>query len=109
MFIFDFFFQDKQYVGFATLPNQVHRKSVKKGFDFTLMVAGMSEIITIACDTDFMLIFVNNKSIVCVLGESGLGKSTLVNSLFLTDLYKDRKLLNAEGKNSLKGTGRHLY
>ncbi|ETE63270.1 Septin-5, partial [Ophiophagus hannah] len=28
--------------------------------------------------------------------ESGLGKSTLVNSLFLTDLYKDRKLLNAE-------------
>ncbi|KYO39508.1 hypothetical protein Y1Q_0018611 [Alligator mississippiensis] len=59
---------EKQYVGFATLPNQVHRKSVKKGFDFTLMVAG----------------------------ESGLGKSTLVNSLFLTDLYKDRKLLNAE-------------
>uniref|UniRef100_A0A8C2SY24 Septin 4 n=1 Tax=Coturnix japonica TaxID=93934 RepID=A0A8C2SY24_COTJA len=59
---------DKEYVGFATLPNQVHRKSVKKGFDFTLMVAG----------------------------ESGLGKSTLVNSLFLTDMYRDRKLLNAE-------------
>ncbi|TNN49268.1 Septin-5 [Liparis tanakae] len=31
-------------------------------------------------------------------GESGLGKSTLVNSLFLTDLHKDRKLLNAEGE-----------
>ncbi|XP_053335071.1 septin-5-like [Clarias gariepinus] len=61
--------QDKEYVGFATLPNQVHRKSVKKGFAFTLMVAG----------------------------ESGLGKSTLVNSLFLTDLYKDRTQLNAEG------------
>ncbi|KAI4897563.1 hypothetical protein NFI96_020850 [Prochilodus magdalenae] len=60
--------QDKEYVGFATLPNQVHRKSVKKGFAFTLMVAG----------------------------ESGLGKSTLINSLFLTDLYKDRKMLNAE-------------
>uniref|UniRef100_A0A8C5EB77 Septin n=1 Tax=Gouania willdenowi TaxID=441366 RepID=A0A8C5EB77_GOUWI len=59
---------EKEYVGFATLPNQLHRKSVKKGFDFTLMVAG----------------------------ESGLGKSTLVNSLFLTDLHKDRKLLNAE-------------
>ncbi|XP_056141514.1 septin-4-like [Lampris incognitus] len=60
--------KDKEYVGFATLPNQVHRKTVKKGFIFTLMVAG----------------------------ESGLGKSTLVNSLFLTDLYKDRKVLNAE-------------
>lgn len=50
------------YVGFANLPNQVHRKSVKKGFEFTLMVAG----------------------------ESGLGKSTLINSLFQTDLYPDR-------------------
>ena len=48
-----------RYVGFANLPNQVHRKSVKKGFEFTLMV----------------------------VGESGLGKSTLINSLFLTDLY----------------------
>ncbi|KAH0625561.1 hypothetical protein JD844_015130 [Phrynosoma platyrhinos] len=36
----------------------------------------------------------------CPLGESGLGKSTLVNSLFLTDLYKDRKLLNAEERIS---------
>ncbi|KAH0539569.1 septin-7 isoform X4 [Cotesia glomerata] len=47
------------YVGFANLPNQVYRKAVKKGFEFTLMV----------------------------VGESGLGKSTLINSLFLTDVY----------------------
>lgn len=33
--------QDKEYVGFAALPNQLHRKSIKKGFDFTLMVAGL--------------------------------------------------------------------
>ncbi|XP_076069926.1 septin 1 isoform X4 [Oratosquilla oratoria] len=26
------------YVGFANLPNQIHRKSVKRGFEFTLMV-----------------------------------------------------------------------
>lgn len=28
------------YVGFANLPNQVFRKSVKKGFEFTIMVVG---------------------------------------------------------------------
>ncbi|KAM4795339.1 septin-4 isoform 2-T2 [Rhinophrynus dorsalis] len=60
--------EDKEYVGFATLPNQVHRKYVKKGFEFTLMVAG----------------------------ESGLGKSTLINSLFLTDLYRGRQLPSPE-------------
>uniref|UniRef100_A0A9J8CFH6 Septin 2 n=1 Tax=Cyprinus carpio carpio TaxID=630221 RepID=A0A9J8CFH6_CYPCA len=58
------------YVGFANLPNQVHRKSVKKGFEFTLMV----------------------------VGESGLGKSTLINSLFLTDLYPERVIPGAAGE-----------
>uniref|UniRef100_A0A8D8Q6B4 Septin n=1 Tax=Cacopsylla melanoneura TaxID=428564 RepID=A0A8D8Q6B4_9HEMI len=61
---------DREYIGFATLPEQVHRKSVKKGFDFTLMV----------------------------VGESGLGKSTLVNSLFLSDLYGDRKVPNVNDR-----------
>lgn len=39
-------------------------KTVKRGFEFTLMV----------------------------VGESGLGKSTMINSLFLTDLYSNRNL-----------------
>ncbi|XP_022656518.1 endochitinase A-like isoform X3 [Varroa destructor] len=46
-------------VGFSTLPEQVYNKTVKRGFEFTLMVCG----------------------------ESGLGKSTLVNSLFCADIY----------------------
>jgi len=51
--------ESHRYLGFANLPNQLYRKSVKDGFEFSLMV----------------------------VGESGLGKSTLINSLFLTDIY----------------------
>jgi len=50
------------YVGFSKLPYQVYRKAVKKGFEFNLLIAG----------------------------ESGLGKSSLVNSMFLSDILTRR-------------------
>ncbi len=28
------------FVGFANFPNQIHRRSVKRGFQFTMMVVG---------------------------------------------------------------------
>lgn len=34
------------YVGFASLPNQVYRKSVKRGFEFTLMVVGKNTLLS---------------------------------------------------------------
>lgn len=63
---------DREYIGFASLPDQIHRKTIKKGFEFTLMVAG----------------------------ETGLGKSTLINTLFLTDLYQDRVVPPVQGNTN---------
>lgn len=72
---------ERDYIGFATLPEQVHRKSVKRGFDFTLMV----------------------------VGESGLGKSTLINSLFLGDLYKNRKIPDVKGRCSSNFSSANVF
>ncbi|KAK9312427.1 Septin-domain-containing protein [Lipomyces starkeyi] len=50
------------FVGFSNLPIQWHRKSIQNGFNFNVMV----------------------------VGESGLGKSTLVSTLFDMPLYPPR-------------------
>ncbi|VVT51143.1 uncharacterized protein SAPINGB_P002998 [Magnusiomyces paraingens] len=52
----------RSLVGFANLPNQWHRKSIKKGFNLNVMV----------------------------VGESGLGKSTLISTLFNRTLYPSK-------------------
>ncbi|AMD21881.1 HFR026Cp [Eremothecium sinecaudum] len=51
------------YVGFANLPKQWHRKSIRRGFNLNLL---------------------------CV-GAKGLGKSTLINTLFNKELYATRQ------------------
>ena len=38
--LFHLFQEDDEYIGFASLPEQVHRKAVRRGFEFTLMVVG---------------------------------------------------------------------
>ncbi|KAJ1727122.1 Cell division control protein 3 [Coemansia biformis] len=62
------------YVGFSNYPNQQHRRSIKRGFNFTMMV----------------------------VGESGLGKTTLINTLFESKVYPAS---DSAGDGSPRGTG----
>ena len=39
------------YVGFANLPNQWHRKSVRKGFNFNVMVVGAQTLCSLGSCT----------------------------------------------------------
>ena len=66
----------ENFVGFSKVAQQVRRKAVLKGFDFVLMV----------------------------VGETGLGKSTLMNSLFFTDISSSKKgkILNTGKTTSLE-------
>ncbi|KAH9278923.1 Septin-7 [Echinococcus granulosus] len=51
-------------VGFSKLPKQIYRKTIKRGFTFNIMLVGVA----------------------------GLGKSTFLNTLFMTDIYNDEFL-----------------
>ena len=63
--------QITNYVGFANLPKQWHRKSIRNGFNFNLL---------------------------CV-GKSGLGKTTLINSLFNQEFNDNDDINNQSIEN----------
>ncbi|KAI8384754.1 cell division/GTP binding protein [Radiomyces spectabilis] len=56
------------YVGFDTITQQIEKKMLKRGFQFNVMV----------------------------VGQSGLGKSTLVNTIFASHLIESKGRLNAD-------------
>lgn len=72
------------HVGFDSLPDQLVNKSVQNGFIFNILSIGklMKKLYFIASQLVVLSIHVSIKT--SVIGETGLGKSTLMDSLFNT-------------------------
>lgn len=90
MYFFNVLQQQKNlegYVGFASLPNQVYRKSVKRGFEFTLMVVGKNTHCSALCWPLFymnhFIVFIavgilESFTVVCIFIHKGLAPSFAV-------------------------------
>ena len=77
------------YVGFDTITQQIEHKLLKRGFQFNIIVVGKF---------DFFVEFFTNKTrlYLWTLGQTGLGKSTLINTIFASHLIDSKGRLNAD-------------
>lgn len=82
-------------IGIANLPNQRHKIVAKRGAAFTIMVCvGLFfSRSSIAIKVPFQCAANTNSTSHQVAGESGLGKTTFINTLFSTTIknYADHK------------------
>lgn len=78
------------YVGFDTITQQIEKKLLKRGFQFNVMVVGKSLFLS--------LLFIHSPPLFFYfpfLGQSGLGKSTLVNTIFASHLIESKGRIEA--------------
>jgi septin 3/9/12 len=67
------------HVGFDSITSQIERKLLKRGFQFNVMCVGM-------CRANVSSIALTNLT----LGQTGLGKSTLINTIFASHLIDSK-------------------
>jgi cell division control protein 12 len=77
--------------GIANLPNQRHKIVAKNGANFTLMVCGKVFLFT---KCEFCSILMHEQ----ILGESGVGKTTFVNTLFTSTIKEPKNLVKRRSK-----------
>lgn len=78
------------YVGFETITRQIEHKLLKRGFQFNVIVVGTSSSKTslglaVLCVNWFLTLVLFGYT-----GQTGLGKSTLINTLFASHLIDSK-------------------
>ena len=76
----------KSHVGFDSITNQIERKLLKRGFQFNVICVGQQ--LLIRCQENYVLTF--------FAGQTGLGKSTLINTLFASHLIDSKGRLSPD-------------
>lgn len=70
------------YVGFDTITQQIEHKLLKRGFQFNVIVVGM--LLPFSVYNHFSDVACANA------GQTGLGKSTLINTIFASHLIDSK-------------------
>lgn len=70
----------KSHVGFDSITSQIERKLLKRGFQFNVICVGMSWPRSSRLGSD----------LIHRLGQTGLGKSTLINTIFASHLIDSK-------------------
>lgn len=73
----------KSHVGFDSITNQIERKLLKRGFQFNVICVGKRSHLNI-----------NNRWLRVCIGQTGLGKSTLINTIFASHLIDSKGRLS---------------
>jgi len=78
------------YVGFETITRQIEHKLLKRGFQFNVIVVGAcffrAPLMLAVLDIELFL----TVALSGCTGQTGLGKSTLINTLFASHLVESK-------------------
>jgi predicted ATPase len=92
----------QSYVGFDSITQQIEHKLLKRGFQFNVIVVGQYFHCSFPLSTNMILLCLRKKSFsqlpVCTrfltgvyfTGPTGLGKSTLINTIFASHLIETK-------------------
>lgn len=71
------------YVGFDSITAQIEHKLLKRGFQFNVIAVGTFALA-------FAHSWVWGLKGMCLIGQTGLGKSTLINTIFASHLVESK-------------------
>ena len=84
------------HVGFDSITSQIERKLLKRGFQFNVICVGQFSCSRGSSSTSTLARAATDVSFAIDVGQTGLGKSTLINTIFASHLIESKGRLNPD-------------